>query len=360
MPSTRPAEPEAFSLDEVARAAGVPGAHVDALLAAGGIQPGPGGYLLFEEAVRLVRAAHGLDWRASRPGLFAAAPVLRPQRRMPLVVSGVLHALVLLVVAAATGTAGRTAAPAHEAQEPARLVFLVSPGPGGGGGGGGQRQSLPPPAAQLKGRRAVRSPVAVARTVDPRHLERPIAAALPAEPTPASSRDPEPPAPPAPAPPVAAPVASIAGDDTDRAGVLNDADELPASRGPGDEGGVGSGRGTGTGAGEGAGIGDGSGGGTGGGPYRPGSGITPPSLEREVKPTYTEEARRRGVEGDVLLEVVVRSDGTVGSMRVVRSLGAGLDERAIEAVRQWRFSPAHRLGTPVDVLVEVAVTFRLR
>jgi periplasmic protein TonB len=360
MPSTHPAEPEAFSLDEVARAAGVPDEHVGALLAAGGIQPAPGGYLLFEEAVRVVRSARARDWRSSRPGLFAAAPVPRPRRRMPLLVSGVLHVLALLVVAAATGTAGRTAAPAPEAPEPARLVFLVSPGPGGGGGGGGQRQSLPPPAAQLKGRSPVRSPVAIVRTVEPRPTERLVAAAPPIEPTPASSPGPDPPAPPAPAPPVTAPVASSAGDDTDRAGVLVEADGLRASRGPGDEDGVGSGRGTGTGAGEGAGIGAGSGGGTGGGPYRPGSGITPPSLEREVKPTYTEEARRRGLEGDVLLDVVVRSDGTVGSVRVVRSLGAGLDERAIDAVRQWRFSPARRLGTPVDVLVEVAVTFRLR
>lgn len=100
--------------------------------------------------------------------------------------------------------------------------------------------------------------------------------------------------------------------------------------------------------------------GTGGGPYRPGSGITPPALDREVKPSYTEEARRRGVEGDVVMEVVVRADGSVGAMRVIQGLGAGLDGRAIEAVRQWRFSPARRYGTPVDVLVEIAVEFRLR
>ena len=95
-----------------------------------------------------------------------------------------------------------------------------------------------------------------------------------------------------------------------------------------------------SGEGEGAGIGPGSGGGTGGGPYRPGSGITPPSLLREVKPDYTEDARRRGIEGDVVLEIVVRSDGTVGDVRLLQGLGAGLDQRAIDAVRQWRFAPA--------------------
>jgi protein TonB len=81
---------------------------------------------------------------------------------------------------------------------------------------------------------------------------------------------------------------------------------------------------------------------------------------REVKPIYTEEGRQRAVEGDVVLEVVVRADGRVGAVRLVQGLGAGLDQRAIEAVRQWAFTPARRLGTPVDVLVEVAVEFRLR
>jgi protein TonB len=81
---------------------------------------------------------------------------------------------------------------------------------------------------------------------------------------------------------------------------------------------------------------------------------------REVKPDYTEDARRRAITGDVVLEIVVKSDGRVGTVRLVQGLGAGLDERAIDAVRQWRFSPAMRHGTPVDVLVEVAVEFRLR
>ena len=86
----------------------------------------------------------------------------------------------------------------------------------------------------------------------------------------------------------------------------------------------------------------------------------PPRLLQEVRPDYTEDARRRGVEGDVLLEIVVLADGSVGSVTVLRRLGYGLDERAVGAVRQWRFSAAERQGTPVDVLVEVAVEFRLR
>jgi protein TonB len=125
-------------------------------------------------------------------------------------------------------------------------------------------------------------------------------------------------------------------------------------------GGTGTGRGTGDGEGLGSGIGPGSGGGTGGGPYRAGSGITAPRLVREVKATYTDEARRRGTTGNVILEIVITRDGTVGDVSVRRGLGAGLDERAVEAVRQWKFTPARRMGEPVDVIVEVAVEFMMR
>ena len=135
---------------------------------------------------------------------------------------------------------------------------------------------------------------------------------------------------------------------------------MPPSAGPGTGGGVGSGQGTGIGEGDGSGMGAGSGGGTGGGPFRPGSGIEPPQLLREVRPVYTDEARRRAIEGDVVLEIVVRRDGSVGDVRVLRSLGSGLEQRAIAAVRQWKFSPARRRGSAVDVVVEVAVGFTLR
>jgi TonB family protein len=160
-------------------------------------------------------------------------------------------------------------------------------------------------------------------------------------------------------PQVVAPVVASAADPRDRAGVLESASDAD-SQGSGSGGGAGTGQGTGIGEGDGSGIGPGSGGGTGGGPYRPGSGITPPGLLREVKPEYTDDARRRSVEGDVVLEIVVRRDGSVGSVKVLQGLGAGLDQRAVDAVRQWRFSPARRYGTPVDVVVEVAVEFKLR
>ena len=123
---------------------------------------------------------------------------------------------------------------------------------------------------------------------------------------------------------------------------------------------MGTGTGTGIGEGAGTGVGPGEGGGTGGGPSRPGSGIEPPRLLREVKPDYTEEARRAGISGEVLLEIVIRHDGSVGDVRVLTGLGHGLDRRASDAVKQWRFAPARRQGAAVDVLVEVAVEFSLR
>src|SRR5207344_1021075 len=99
----------------------------------------------------------------------------------------------------------------------------------------------------------------------------------------------------------------------DAPGVLTPAAPATSSAGPGTGGGAGIGTGTGVGEGQGAGIGPGSGGGTGGGPFQPGSGISPPTLQREVKALYTDEARRRVIEGDVVLEIVVRRDGSMGN-----------------------------------------------
>jgi TonB family protein len=161
-------------------------------------------------------------------------------------------------------------------------------------------------------------------------------------------------------PVVVAPIVTAPSDNKDRAGVLQQARAEAESRGSGQGGGVGTGKGTGVGEGDGSGVGPGSGGGTGGGPFRPGSGITPPRLLREVKAEYTDEARRAGIVGDVVLEIVVRRDGSVGDVKILQGLRSGLNDRAVQAVRQWRFSPAMRQGAPVDVIVEVAVEFKLR
>ena len=146
----------------------------------------------------------------------------------------------------------------------------------------------------------------------------------------------------------------------EREGLLAKSEETKPSAGPGSGGGIGTGQGTGLGQGDGSGIGDGSGGGTGGGPYRPGSGVDPPRLLKEVRALYSDQARRANLEGVVDLEIVIRRDGSVGDVRVMKGLGLGLNEQAIQAVRQWRFAPARLKGAPVDVIVEVSVEFRLR
>ena len=233
--------------------------------------------------------------------------------------------------------------------EPVRLVYLMTPGPGGGGGGGGLK--IPAPA-----RRAERKAPA------PRTVSSPVPEVHPPPPPPEPKPEPKPEPPPPPPPPVVqAPVVPKPADPVDTPGVLTPPpDPRPSNQGSGAGGGAGTGSGAGVGEGNGSGIGPGSGGGEGGGPYRPGAGIDPPSLQREVKALYTDDARRQGIEGDVVLEIVVRRDGSVGDVRIRRSLDRGLDQRAIDAVRQWRFAPARRHGVPVDVIVEVAVAFKLR
>jgi TonB family protein len=88
--------------------------------------------------------------------------------------------------------------------------------------------------------------------------------------------------------------------------------------------------------------------------------VEPPRLLREVKATYTDEARRANISGEVAMEITIRRDGTVSDVRILKGLGGGLTERAVAAVRQWRFAPARLKGTPVDVIVEVSMEFTLR
>jgi protein TonB len=123
--------------------------------------------------------------------------------------------------------------------------------------------------------------------------------------------------------------------------------------------GIGSGRGNGVGVGTGPGHGPGSGGGTGDDFYLPGVGVSAPRAIYSPEPDYSDEARAAKYQGMVTLALVVRPDGRPASLRVVRSLGMGLDEKALEAVRVWRFEPGRKDGRPVPVQIEVEVDFRL-
>jgi TonB family protein len=132
-----------------------------------------------------------------------------------------------------------------------------------------------------------------------------------------------------------------------------------ASNGTGSGGGIGSGSGGGVGSGRGPGVGPGWGGGIGGGAYRVGGGVSAPRALYAPDPEYSEEARKAKWQGTVVLWVIVGPDGKPRDIRIQRSLGMGLDEKAIEAVRQWKFDPAKKDGQPVAVQINVEVNFRL-
>src|SRR5712692_4732732 len=136
---------------------------------------------------------------------------------------------------------------------------------------------------------------------------------------------------------------------------------LNNSGGPGGGSGIGSGTGTGIGSGEGGGLGPGSGGGTGGGAYHPGTnGVGYPSCVYCPDPKYSEEARKAKYQGTVVLQAVITPDGRATEIQVVKGPGLGLEEKAVEAVKQWRFKPANGPGgKPVPVIVPIEVTFRL-
>jgi protein TonB len=134
----------------------------------------------------------------------------------------------------------------------------------------------------------------------------------------------------------------------------------PPSPGRGNGYGIGDGGGHGVGDSHGPGVGLGEDGGCCGGVFQIGGGITAPILVTEVLPEYSEDARKARFQGTVVLNTIVREDGSVQVMKVVRGIGFGLDQNAITAVLQWRFKPARRNGKPVPSYLNVEVSFNLR
>jgi protein TonB len=323
--------PDVYGSRDIAAAAGVSEARVRALIARGEIRSiatqlpvagdaSLGDYVAHDEAVRAVKALKNGSVVAV-PGalglgreLFAQSAQSQRAATMPLILSTSLHGLavaaMLFVASLGFAVADERTEPLKD-PEPMRMVFLVQPGPGGGGGGGGLKMKTAPPKAQRKGIQKISSPIPARKLPPPMRPE------------------PKPPEPPKPLeakqlPPVMAPIPTQPAETQDKEGLLAKAPETPPSQGPGTGGGVGSGQGTGLGRGDGTGVGEGSGGGYGGGPFRPGSGVEPPRLLREVRADYTDEARRANIEGEVELEIVVRRDGAVGDVRVFRGLRGGL------------------------------------
>jgi TonB family protein len=131
------------------------------------------------------------------------------------------------------------------------------------------------------------------------------------------------------------------------------------SNGTGGRGGMGSTLGTGIGDGMGAGVGPGNEAGIGGGLFHPGNGVSAPRAIYDPDPDYSDEARKAKYQGTVVLSLIVDPSGRTRNIRIARSLGMGLDQKAMEAVQKWQFAPGMKDGHAVAVQVNVEVNFRL-
>ncbi len=288
----------------------------------------------------LISVPGGASRRASDeqilPTLFGAGYGNYPVYRSNFVVSAVLHAAAIaIVLASSLWLAG------HPQQVKQQVISLIGPGDytlpaaktkAGGGGGGGDHDKL----AASKGSaprfasEQITPPAIVIRNDNPK---------LAAEPTVVGPPD------------IKLPQTATLGDPLSRI--------LTSSNGTGSGSGIGTGDGGGIGSGSGPGVGPGHGGGVGGGIYRVGGGVSAPRVIYDPDPEYSEEARQAKYQGTVVLWIVIGPDGRAREVRVQRALGMGLDEKAMEAVRSWRFQPAMKDGHPVAVQVNVEVNFRL-
>jgi len=286
---------------------------------------------------------------------LAPRPPELPHRQLgaltQLAVSATLHATLVGSVWATVALGPELRQIEPTAGQPVRQVVFLAPElpviGGGGGGGGGQQQPGPLGRAHGIGSDTItlrvrkRPPPAVPVTT----VSAPAIADVSALPS------------------MVLDAKALAAGFFDQLGLPTSAMLPGTSAGPGSGGGVGTGIGTGVGPGRGPGLGPGSGGGTGGGTsggYRPGGAVSAPRLIKEVKPRYTPEALRRKIQGTVVLEVLVTSDGFPSNIRVVKSLDrGGLDSEAALAVAQWRFEPGRLAGAEVDVLVTIMIDFAL-
>ena len=216
------------------------------------------------------------------------------------------------------------------------MPMQKDPGPSmSGGGGGGDHDIVQAP----KGKLPKISPVQI---TPPVVITRNDAPKLPVEPT--IVAPPKVNLPNTNMPTIGDPMAKLAG---------------PPSNGVGSSAGIGAGSGGGIGSGAGAGLGPGSGGGFGGGVYKVGGGVSAPRLLVSPDPEYSEEARKAKYQGTVVVWMILGPDGRPQKLKIQRALGMGLDEKALEAVKQWRFEPAKKDNQPVAVAISVEVNFHL-
>src|SRR5450631_2786065 len=273
------------------------------------------------------------------PTLFGEGQGLYPQRKDTFVYSFILH----MIAAGLLIWSGHWVV-THQDEIKQQVVGLVTnrsayvPLPvtktkAGGGGGGGDRDKLQAPKGALPklSKDQIVPPAIVVRNENPKLVVDPSVVVPPQIKLPTTGD-------------LGDPMSKVMG---------------PPSNGTGAGGGIGSGYGGGVGSGTGPGVGPGHGGGYGGGAYRVGGGVSAPKALYAPDPEYSEEARKAKYQGTCVLWLIVGPDGHPRDIRIARSLGLGLDEKAIEAVKQWKFEPAMKDGKPVAVQINVEVDFRL-
>jgi TonB family protein len=261
-----------------------------------------------------------------------------------LVGSAVIHIGLLILILAGASFRHEVA----EQVKPHETVTLIAPSPDSytlptskqevsGGGGGGERAPLPAPKGRLPklAMKQITPPQIVVRNEKPKLMVEPTV--------------------------VVPPQLHLADNHMPNLGnpAATPLPSAPPSNGIGSGGGIGAGAGGGVGVGHGPGVGPGSGGGIGGGVFKVGGGISAPRAISTPDPQYTEEARRAKTQGTCILWLVVDAEGNPRDIRVAHGLGYGLESKAIEAVKQWRFEPALKDGKPVNVQIRVEVAFRL-
>jgi protein TonB len=255
--------------------------------------------------------------------------------------STVAHVVVIALIIYGT-ILGRRLVTKVEAK-PQTVISLLDPGdyalkPGktqaGGGGGGGDRDVLQASKGRLPkfSMQQITPPAAVIRNENPK---------LAVEPT-----------------VVVPPDIKLAQLNMPNLGDPKSGATIP-SNGTGSGSGIGSGSGGGVGSGTGPGVGPGEGGGIGGGVFRIGKGVTPPRVIYQTDPEFSEEARKAKYQGTCVLGLIVDSNGRPTAIRVINALGMGLDEKAIESVKNWKFEPGKKDGHDVAVEIAVEVDFHL-
>ncbi len=262
--------------------------------------------------------------------------------------AGVSLAVHILMVAGLIAISIMGARAVKQAEKPRETVTLIAPDltpelpmtkksatTVGGGGGGGDRDKLQAPKGKLPklAMEQITPPAMVIRNDNPK---------LPVEPT-----------------VVVPPQIKLASNMPSIGNPMAAIPSGPPSNGTGSGGGIGSGSGGGVGSGTGPGVGPGHGGGIGGGVFRVGGGVSAPRALDTPDPEYSEEARKAKYQGTCVLWLIVGPDGKPRDIKVARALGMGLDQKAIEAVRNWKFEPAMKDGKPVAVQINVEVNFRL-